>query len=99
MKTSCSKLWFISFVLVLTVSWGVTLYAQKPDRVAQLIAEGNDYSEKQFDNQKALDKYLQADSLSPNNDEILWRISRSYVDIGEHLPADNDEGKEKQLET
>ena len=72
---------------------------QQPDRVAQLIAEGNDFSEKQFDNQKALDKYMQADALSQNNDEILWRISRAYVDIGEHLPAATDEEKEKQLET
>ncbi len=72
---------------------------QQPDRVAQLIAEGNDYSEKQFDNQKALDKYMQADALSPNNDEILWRISRAYVDIGEHMPSATDDDKDKQLET
>jgi len=84
---------------MLTVGWSVAMCLQQPDRVAQLVAEGNDFSEKQFDNQKALDKYLQADSLSPNNDEILWRISRAYVDIGEHLPAKTDEEKEKQLET
>jgi tetratricopeptide (TPR) repeat protein len=86
-------------VLVLIASWSVALSVQQPDRVIQLIAEGNDFSEKQFDNQKALDKYLQADALSPNNDEILWRISRAYVDIGEHLPAATDEEKDKQLET
>jgi tetratricopeptide (TPR) repeat protein len=86
-------------VLVLIASWSVALCVQQPDRVTQLIAEGNNFSEKQFDNQKALDKYLQADALSPNNDEILWRISRAYVDIGEHLPANTDDEKDKQLET
>jgi tetratricopeptide (TPR) repeat protein len=98
-KTSCSKLWLVTSVLALTVSWNVALSLQQPDRVAQLVAEGNDFSEKQFDNQKALDKFLEADKLSPNNVQILWRISRSYVDIGEHLPANTDEEKEKQLDT
>lgn len=72
---------------------------QQPDRVAQLVAEGNDYSEKQFDNQKALDRYLQADAISPRNSEILWRISRAYVDIGEHLPSGTDAEREQQLQT
>ncbi len=90
---------FISLLFGLTIIWSVPLCAQQIDRVAGLIAEGNDYSEKQFDNQKALEKYEQADSVSPNNEEILWRISRAYVDIGEHLPANNDEEKQKQLDT
>ena len=97
MNTLCSRLRFTAIVAI--TGWSVAICVQQPDRVSQLIAEGNDYSEKQFDNQKALDKYLQADALSPNNDEILWRISRTYVDIGEHLPATNDEEQEKQLET
>lgn len=88
-----------SSAILLITGWSLAMCVQQPDRVAQLIAEGNDFSEKQFDNQKALDKYMQADALSQNNDEILWRISRAYVDIGEHLPAATDEEKEKQLET
>jgi FimV-like protein len=66
---------------------------------AQLIAEGNEYAEKTFDNQKALEKYTEALEISPNNYEILWRISRTYVDIGEHLSNKSDEEKQKQLET
>ncbi len=99
MKTACSSRWALAALFLMTVSWGVALRAQQPDRVAQLIAEGNDFSEKQFDNQKALDRFLEADKLSPKNAEILWRISRSYVDIGEHLPANTDEEKDIQLET
>ena len=37
-------------------------------------------------------------SLSPNDYEILWRLSRTYVDIGEHLPNNTDAEKDKQLE-
>lgn len=66
--------------------------------VAQLISEGNNFAEKLFDNQKALEKYEAALALSPENYDILWRLSRTYVDIGEHLPNKTDVEKQKQLE-
>jgi tetratricopeptide (TPR) repeat protein len=68
------------------------------NKVGQLIAEGDNFSEKVFDNQKALDMYNEALSLSPDDYEILWRLSRTYVDIGEHLPNKTDAEKQKQLE-
>jgi FimV-like protein len=68
------------------------------NKVSQLIAEGNNFSEKEFDNKKALEKYDEALSLSPNDYEILWRLSRTYVDIGEHLSSKTDAEKQKQLE-
>lgn len=68
------------------------------DQVNQLIQEGDDFSAKQFDNQTALEKLQAAEALDPKNPEILWRLSRTYVDIGEHLPAATDEQKQKQLE-
>jgi tetratricopeptide (TPR) repeat protein len=79
----------------------VSLLAAVPDssRVDQLIAQGNMYSEKTFENQKALDSFQAALMLEPNNYEILWRISRSLVDLGEHLPSGTDAEKAKQLET
>jgi len=98
MKTLCTRLW-IALVVVPLFVWTVGLRAQQADPVAQLIAEGDDFSEKQFDNQKALEKFLEAEKLSPNNDEVLWRISRSYVDIGEHYPSGTDPEKQRQLET
>ena len=51
-----------------------------------------------FENQKALDKFLQAEKVSPKDAEVLWRISRSYVDLGEHLPGKTDQEKAVQLE-
>jgi FimV-like protein len=77
------------------------LFALSPadsSQVDQLISDGDNFAEKVFDNQKALDKYLEALKLSSNNYEILWRISRAYVDIGEHLPSKTDVEKQKQLE-
>ncbi|MGB2869111.1 MAG: tetratricopeptide repeat protein [Bacteroidota bacterium] len=77
-----------------------TAFAQPAStQVDSLIALGDNFSTKQFNNEKALEAFLKALTLAPNSDEILWRISRAYVDIGEHLPVHTDEEKQKQLET
>ncbi len=68
------------------------------DTVAALIEEGDNYATKTFEDQKALDTFLKALKLDNNNYEILWRISRSYVTIAQHLPSITDEQKTKQLE-
>ncbi len=67
--------------------------------VQVFLERGNGFSERLFRNQDALQSYLAALALEPNNDEILWRISRTYVDIGEHLPVATDEEKQRQLAT
>ena len=76
-KRFCGIL-FLSFFLLFT-------FSVKAQMVEKLIEEGDQYTE-EYNNQKALDTYLKADKLYPNNWEILWRISRAHVDIGEHMP-------------
>jgi tetratricopeptide (TPR) repeat protein len=78
-----------SFVLFLTQS----VQAQT---IEKLIEEGDQYVE-QYNHQKALDTYLKADKLFPNNWEVHWRISRTYVDVGEGMPEKTDEQKDAQL--
>lgn len=63
----------------------------------ELLKEGDNYVAK-FENQKALEVYQKADKLSPNNWEVYWRLSRAYVDIGEHLPDKTDKEKDAQFE-
>lgn len=100
MKTTVQRERIVSCVLVLSVFWAAQLFASAPDssRVDQLITEGNRYSEKTFENQKALGNYREAFALEPNNYDVLWCISRSLIDLGEHLPVGTDEEKAKQLE-
>jgi FimV-like protein len=77
-------------------------YFSAPDSIStvdQMIGEGDRFSEKSFDNKKSLDRLNEALEIAPGNYEILWRISRAYVDIGEHMPSKTDEEKQKQLET
>jgi FimV-like protein len=92
----------ISFIIIVLLGLssipGLAAPLVDTNRVDQLIAEGDVYAEKEFDNEKALAMYNEADTLSPNNYEILWRLSRTYVDIGEHLPAKTDAEKQKQVE-
>jgi tetratricopeptide (TPR) repeat protein len=88
-------------MLLLSLLWVMTASAAAPDssKADQLIAQGNIFSEKTFENQKALQNYQAAVALEPNNYEALWRISRAYVDIGEHLPAATEQEKTQQLQT
>lgn len=66
--------------------------------VQDLVAQADQYALTQFDRMKAFETLQQAEKLDPKNFDVLWRISRSYVDIGEHLPGTTDAEKEKQLD-
>jgi tetratricopeptide (TPR) repeat protein len=82
----------LSFLLFILFS--SLLFAQKSE---ELIKEGDKLKDS-FNDQGALDKYFKADKLAPNNWEIMWRISRSYVDLGAHMPESTSEQKDQQLE-
>jgi len=82
---------FTAVFLVLLLS--IYTYSQS---VEELIKQG-DQLVQTFDHQKALDIYFQADKISPANWEILWRISRAYVDIGTRMLSNTDKEKDAQL--
>ncbi len=90
------------FLLCAAFRFSLLLPPQTQDntaRISQLVAEADICTEKNFDYEKALAKYQEALSLDSTNYETLWKISRSYVLIGEQLPALTDEQKERQLQT
>ena len=66
--------------------------------VRALIMEGDALVDR-FENELALRKYLEALRNDSTSVEILWRISRAYIDIGEHLPVGTEPENAKQLET
>ena len=66
-------------------------------QVSVLLAQA-DGAVRDFDNKRALALYSEALAMESGNADILWRISRSFVDIGEHLPSATDAEKQKQLE-
>jgi len=78
------------------------LKAQSPNsvaRISQLIAEADALADKAFENEKALEKYREALTLDSLNYEVLWKLSRSYLTLGEHLPTLTDEQKEARLQS
>lgn len=82
--------------ILLLATLGLSLsFAQSVD---ELLKQGDQYVA-EFNHQKALDVYNQADKLSPNNWDILWRISRAYVDLGENMPEKTDAQKDEQEKT
>ena len=82
----------VTFMFILIFS--SILFGQQVER---LIDEGDKFTDT-FSNKNALDKYLQADKLSPKNWDILWRISRSYINIGTHMPENTGDQKDAQLD-
>ncbi|HRN25991.1 MAG: tetratricopeptide repeat protein [Ignavibacteriaceae bacterium] len=85
----------LTFIVLLTALGFSFSFAQSVD---ELLKQGDQYVA-EFNHQKALDVYTQADKLSPNNWDVLWRISRAYVDLGENMPAKTDAQKDEQEKT
>lgn len=83
-----------TFTFLLTLLFSVimagSIYSQT---VEELIQQGDKYNT-EFNHQKSLESYQQADKLIPGYWEILWRISRAMVDIANKMPEGTDEQKE-----
>ncbi|MDH3267572.1 MAG: hypothetical protein OEM46_01840 [Ignavibacteria bacterium] len=63
----------------------------------ELIKEGDKYN-KEFNHQKSLEAYQQADKLLPGDWKIMWRISRAIVDIANKMPDATDEQSDAKFE-
>ncbi len=79
---------------LLTLLFAVQIFAQSAD---DLIKKSEEYYDK-FDNNAVLKTLEQADKLSPNNWEVLWRLSRTCVDIAEHMSSDKEDEQLKLYE-
>ncbi|MCX7983618.1 MAG: tetratricopeptide repeat protein [Bacteroidetes bacterium] len=89
----------VHLVTCVSVILSSVLLSQNSSPLAQCIAEGDKYAEREFNNEKALQKYEEALKHDPSNYEVLWKLSRTLVDIAEHLPAHTEVERRKQLET
>lgn len=82
---------FLLFILVLFSN--LKTGAQSVDA---LLDDGEKYY-KQFNNEKALEVYKKAEKMDPNNFEVLWHLSRTYVDIADKMPNSSKEQENAQL--
>lgn len=86
---------WITFLFILLFGLALFGLAQTAE---DHLKKGDDYYT-QLDNQKALEEFLAANKLDPNNYEALWKLSRTYIDLGDLVsPKEKDyEAQQKQL--
>lgn len=77
----------LAFLCVFILIAGI-LYAQTADDY--LVAGDNHYQK--YENELALENYLNALEADSTNYEALWKVSRAYVDIGEAAEEDEQKG-------
>jgi tetratricopeptide (TPR) repeat protein len=87
-----NRTFFLLFIFILTSFLRVN--AQSLDA---LLEEGEKYY-KLFNNEKALDAFQKAEKIDPTNFEVLWHMSRTYVEIADKMPTSTDEQKDAQLD-
>ena len=83
------------FYVFIFILFALPAFAQEAG-LDSLLALGDKYYS-QFDNKAALEVYQKADKLYPDNWKVLWRISRAYVDIGEHFDENMENFEDEQL--
>lgn len=81
---------FFAIILMFSVN------AISSQSLEEYLDQGDKFYE-QFNNEKALDAYKKADLAFPDSWQVLWRISRAYVDIAEHMPSSTSEQEDAQL--
>lgn len=79
----------VALMLVLAVS-------ASAQTAAELIKAGDDARDLMKDDAKALEMFLAAIKLEPENYEALWKASASMVDVGDLIDVKTKDGKEKQ---
>ena len=80
--------WLVSVLPIL----GIGLAVQAED-VAAHIEQGEQHR-KNNQTQAELDAFLQANKIDPNNAEVLWRLARAYVDLGN---VEKEKAKQREL--
>ena len=88
---NANKFFLLIFILMLT-----SLIRMSAQSIDALLDEGEKYY-KQFNNEKALEVFKKAEKIDATNFELLWRLSRTYVELAEKMPTENGDQKDAQL--
>ena len=91
MKKNQSAVLIVFLLLILP---STKIFSQSVD---QLVEEGDKYY-KQFNNEKALEFFKKAEKIDSNNFEVLWRLSRTYVELAEKMPNGTSDQEKAQLD-
>lgn len=84
----------VLYLIILIVIISAKLF---PQSVNELIKQSDEFTEIKFNNQESIKVLEIALSKEPKNFDVLWRLSRAYVDYAEHLPSKTDDEQDIQL--
>ncbi len=92
------KLCFKVFTALMIFSFVVMLTGfASGQTVEELLKQGDNALDVEFNNQKALDAFTKAEKISPDNWQVEWRLSRVYVYLAERMPDSTGKQKDAQL--
>ena len=84
----------VSVLIVVLFFYGNHLYGQETAK--ELIKKGDQYHGA-GKLQTSLDTFLKANEISPKNAEIMWRIARSYSNLGDEEKSKDNKEKARGL--
>ncbi len=84
----------VAFLYMLLFMFSYSLCGQS---LNELLKQGDNYINVEFDNAKAIQVYEKANELFPDNWHVYWRLSRVYVYAGDEMPSKTSEQKDAQL--
>ena len=93
MENSYVKNLLLGFTIIFLFT--ANLFAQD---INQLIETADKYYN-EFNNEKELETLQKAEKIDTNNWDVVWRLSRVYVDIGEKMPNSTSEQEDAQIAT
>ncbi|MDD8020560.1 MAG: hypothetical protein PHU81_05150 [Acidobacteriota bacterium] len=84
-----------NWLFILALCW---LAGQLAGQTVQDFIKSGDEFYSQWEDQKALDEYLQALQIEPKNYEALWKTSRSYTDLADLVAGQGKEVEARKFE-
>jgi tetratricopeptide (TPR) repeat protein len=89
------KIRVFSFAVFLLLILSPIILSQTQS-VEDLLKQGDELIDK-FDDNGALQDFMKAEKIAPDNWEVNWRLSRIYVNLANQMPVNTDEQKDAQL--
>ncbi|MGA8265237.1 MAG: hypothetical protein WB779_12420 [Ignavibacteriaceae bacterium] len=86
------KVFAATFICIIIFT-GQYIFSQTSE---ELINQGDSLITN-FNDRGAQQKYQQADKLTPNNWQVLWRLSRVTVNVANQMPTKTDEQQDAQI--
>lgn len=84
-------------ILLLVIGFSLLTGPALAQTAEEFLRSGDEYYTR-WEDQKALEEYLKALEIEPNNYEILWKVSRGYLDVADLMTGTGKEIEKQKFE-